>query len=93
MRGGWNEPTHDVHRDLHAALVDVVGVDGELTMREFARYIMEATGVGTRMSVHRYADAMDLLGLIEWTKGEGVRVLAGPEPLPAFTDDGLEAEA
>ena len=49
----------------------VLGVGGRLTMRQFAAYIMRCTGVGTRESVHNYADAMDLLGLIEYDRRKG----------------------
>lgn len=75
-------------------MLRVAGPGAQLSLRAFAKYVMRTRNVGTRMSVHRYADAMDLLGLVRYDRREGVTILPPPsiplqeEPVPVAVHTG-----
>src|SRR5687768_1679509 len=91
MKGLGNQPTLEVHLELHAALLLELG-DGDLTAgvgktitrQQASAYIMRCTKVGTRQSVDRYLEAWEDLGLIVRER-EGrigiITLLAAPEGL------------
>lgn len=86
------DPTHERHQELHTALVQELGAGATLTLRQFAQWIMRCTGVGTRASVHNYADAMDLLGLVAYDRKDhdkAITVLEAWAPSPVLESDGM----
>ncbi len=89
---GAGTPTVQLHKELHAGLVLVWGSGSQVPRKAFNRYIMEATGVGTRQSVLRYLEAWEDLGLIEegsWQGREGsVKLL---EPLLVLSEPHVPA--
>lgn len=65
MKGASNQPTFSAHLELHAAVLNVLGVGARIPRAKFNAFIMERTGVGLRQSVQRYLEAWEDLGLIE----------------------------
>jgi hypothetical protein len=88
MKGASNQPTFQNHLELHAALVNVLGVNATVPRRKMNAYLMERTGVGLRQSVNRILEAWEDLGLIQENVWKATRknpgrivLLAAPEGL------------
>lgn len=92
MKGNGNQPTFQSHLELHAALVNVVGVGGRIIRPRFNAFIMDRTGVGIRQSVQRYLEAWEDLGLIERDSWKGSKKREGVVILKA-RPDGLATTA
>jgi hypothetical protein len=92
MKGNGNQPTFQSHLELHAALVNVVGVGGRIPRPKYNAFIMDRTGVGIRQSVQRYLEAWEDLGLIEKNTWKGTKSKEGVVVLKA-RPDGLATTA
>ncbi len=60
--------------DVAASWIAVAGPGAFIPLKVAAASVMRCMGVGTRMSVYRAIDAMDVLGLVVYEKGKGVRL-------------------